>query len=339
MGLKGVIVLEGANATGKSVLAKELERRYGAVTMHQTYRFRNRIFDFHTAVLHRALKLAETRLVVLDRLWMSEEVYAHVYRGGTPWPHQGRMVDRVLKKLCAITIVCLSFEDGPLRERYLQTRAHRADTGVEKTLAVNNRFRQLHRRSAEFEGRKTYFDDLVMAGPAYSPWSDILFYEIGHQYDNLCECLESMIQIRQLNQLPGARENYNFLGNLLTARYVLVGERLNPKFKWAWPFYEYGNSSLWLTEQLHALNFDESQAVWTNAYDQPQTILQLKAEGHLDGAGALKVVALGKSALRELERLQVPVHVEIPHPQFGRRFQHNGDCYTKRLRETLQPKD
>jgi nicotinamide riboside kinase len=332
MGLTGLVVLEGANATGKSSLAEELRRRFDAVVMHQTYRFRDRIFDYHTAVLHRALELSKTRLVVLDRLWMSEEVYAHVYRQGTPWPHQGRFVERVLRKAGAVTIVCVAYDDDALRARYLSTRSHRSDAEVEKNLQVNRRFRELsaqHQASKNPPERKTYFDDLIskVTISATQQWPEHLFYEIGESYNDIVYEMVDGLMLFQGDQLRGALDNPNFLGSA-NSEFLIVGDRANAKHRWFWPFYEYGNCSLWLANQLHVINFNESSAAWTNAYDNPNTIEQLQANGFLSN---MKVIALGNQALKRLESLKVKVHAVVPHPQHGRRFTNNGDEYRQKL--------
>jgi hypothetical protein len=74
--------------------------------------------------------------------------------------------------------------------------------------------------------------------------------------------------------------------------------------------------------------FDEAKAAWTNANDKPDAIGILRASGRL---GQMKVVALGNAALRTLEKQHVQVHALLPHPQFGRRFQHGGKAYQDRL--------
>ena len=76
--MKGIIVIDGCDGTGKTTLAEAICRRYDGVYIHNTYRWPTKMPLYHTAALHRALKLAKTRLVVIDRLWMSEAIYAEV---------------------------------------------------------------------------------------------------------------------------------------------------------------------------------------------------------------------------------------------------------------------
>lgn len=336
MGLKGIVVLEGANATGKTSLAKELCSRYEAVVMHQTYRFKASIFNYHTAVLRKAIKLAETKLVILDRLWMSEEVYAHVYRGGTPWPHQGRFVDRVLMKAGAVTVVCVSNDDEILRKRYKETRSHRTDADAEKNLEVNRRYLGLFNGlllSSDIP-RKTYLDDLK-SWARYSTFGcdcpgDLFVFEIGWSYDYLCKIVEMAIDYRHRHQLRDALSNDNLLGSTATATHLIVGDKANPKHRWSWPFYEYGNCSLWLTEQLHRILFDESRAVWTNALDAPDVL------GDCVQEKKLKVVALGRVAEKELQRKGIEIFRVLNHPQYERRFHNKGEEYRAKLLDAFQ---
>src|SRR5690606_14999323 len=100
------------------------------------------------------------------------------------------------------------------------------------------------------------------------------------------------------------------------------------------PFYEYGHSSLWLTTQLHHLNFDESTAVWTNINDSQSTFKRLL--DHLGNAiGQIQLVALGQEAAKTLKNYGIPF-LEIPHPQYARRFMSNGMKYLEALTQVLQ---
>ena len=121
--MKGLIIVDGCDGTGKTTLAQAICNRYNGVYMHNTYRWKDKMYLYHTAALHRALKLSKTRLVVIDRLWMSEAIYAEVYRGGSPWPHMGRMIDRIVRKHAGMYIIGLSPQGH--KERFDQLKAER----------------------------------------------------------------------------------------------------------------------------------------------------------------------------------------------------------------------
>lgn len=77
-----VFVLEGPDGGGKTTLAKTLQAKLGAHYLHSTYKFKGKMAAYHYAQLRKALRLAQTKPVVLDRWWPSEIVYGNTYRDG-----------------------------------------------------------------------------------------------------------------------------------------------------------------------------------------------------------------------------------------------------------------
>lgn len=77
-----IICLEGPDGGGKTTLAKTLQAKLGAHYLHSTYRFKGKMAAYHWAQLRKAVRLAQSKPVILDRWWPSEVVYANVYRSG-----------------------------------------------------------------------------------------------------------------------------------------------------------------------------------------------------------------------------------------------------------------
>jgi hypothetical protein len=76
-----IILLEGADGSGKTTLALDLKNRFGARVMHG--RVWKKMGRWHAGIMRRAVRLAEAgELVVLDRHWVSEHVYGPIFRGG-----------------------------------------------------------------------------------------------------------------------------------------------------------------------------------------------------------------------------------------------------------------
>jgi nicotinamide riboside kinase len=313
MALTGIVILDGANATGKSTLAAELARKHDGVVMHQTYRFRNKIFDYHTAVIRRAVKLSMTRLVILDRLWLSEFIYAEVYRGGTPWPLQGRFVERVLAKTRAITVVCASTDSDKLRQRYVANRQDRTDASAVKNLEINERYLGVPSRFNKWFSRYP------------------LLYDMDEvSLDLMISVIEQYIAIA--SPLPDLIDDDNFVGPI-SADTLMVGDRPNAKHRWTWPFYEYNNCSLWLMTQLEKLGVWERELMWTNVCADTSTITRL---GNMGILGGVRILALGQNAAVKLKEIGLTEFRVISHPQYARRFEHEGSKYRDDLTSALQ---
>lgn len=108
--MRGIIILEGPDASGKSTLAKKLiELNHGGTILHATYRFANKIPVYHGALLRKAYRLSKHQLVIIDRLHISEYIYAKVFRGGTKWPWQLPVFNQICKELHIPIVLCTPF--------------------------------------------------------------------------------------------------------------------------------------------------------------------------------------------------------------------------------------
>ena len=105
--MKGIIILEGQDASGITYLANKLLQKYNGVYLHATYRFKTKIHIYHAALLRKALKLSKSRLVIIDRLFISEYIYAKVFRNGTSWPNEIKMFNNFCKKLNIPIVLCV----------------------------------------------------------------------------------------------------------------------------------------------------------------------------------------------------------------------------------------
>lgn len=102
---RGVIVLEGPDACGKTTLARTILERHGGRYIH--LRESKRPVHYLWAALRRAARYAQDQLVVIDRHWLSEQIYAHVYRGGVVDDHASRIALGYLRAMKAVQVFCL----------------------------------------------------------------------------------------------------------------------------------------------------------------------------------------------------------------------------------------
>ena len=106
---KGIIVLEGPDGSGKSTIAEYIKDTYGATIIHHTWSpwLEENMQQYHIDGITKAIHLAENELVILDRSWISELIYSHVFRDGSNWPSLHELGRNLLKQNNAAYILCL----------------------------------------------------------------------------------------------------------------------------------------------------------------------------------------------------------------------------------------
>jgi hypothetical protein len=108
-----IIVIEGADGCGKTTLAEKLKEVFpGSKYIHATWsrELDCRMLEYHMGILSDAYWfIQETNLpVIIDRLWLSEAVYAQVFRSGSKYPKESRLFDYLIEKIGGINIICLA---------------------------------------------------------------------------------------------------------------------------------------------------------------------------------------------------------------------------------------
>lgn len=143
-----------------------------------------------------------------------------------------------------------------------------------------------------------------------------------HVYDYTEESYEELVH--GWNERPVLPRGV--IGSLL-ARYLIVGERANGSLDL--PFFSTSGSSAYLSRALCLADFSEHELMWMNARDASDNVNALPLRS-ADGC-KLKVIALGKKAA---EACRGREHVELPHPQYWKRFHHHDiDEYVRALKE------
>ena len=325
--MKGLIIVDGCDGTGKTTLAQAICDRYNGVYMHNTYRWKDKMYLYHTAALHRALKLSKTQLVVIDRLWMSEAIYAEVYRGGSPWPHMGRMIDRIVRKHAGIYIIGLS-PDGH-KERFDQLKTEREEM-YDDVEAVRVRYEQLYHGGFDAHD-KDYCQQLSVNG--IKDRHDVLGYRLdveGKDINQFVDKAVAALMERQMSQYEPALnlKATNYAGHLGDAEMIIVGDQTNSKMRAIeWPWYDVGNSSLFLSECLHDLHFDETRAVYINANSGNGGLF---IGDSLRRNPYMKLVVLGQLAFDTLKDLRLENNVRrCMHPSAAKRFNKRDEFMTE----------
>jgi thymidylate kinase len=343
--MQGVVILDGPDAAGKTTLANRLVEMNGQGSVHHlTYvkgaagMFRLNYMTYWTAMVHAS----RGSLVIIDRGWMSENIYASVYRGGSALRFDVRGLDRALMRMGAAYVICAP-EPKSAVERLAKAKAEREEMYEpdERALAVASRFRALYpqpqMKSAPVVAAQ--YDDYVNAviqtmaktGPRWDFWGyDIDKCEEAGGIDAVAQGVLRRVEWHNSQLAPWLGHNgqrRNFVGNW-QGDVLFVGDKTNPKKSRSglWPFVDFGASSRTISIALHNIGFDERRGMWTNANDN---------DGHLDEILAhckhiKHVVALGKEAAKTLLDYTYDIPTTIcHHPSYARRFNKVAELITQ----------
>lgn len=329
--MKGLVVLDGPDAAGKTTLANALMKVNPlSYYIHMTYikNDRQMFLANYMALVKAQILMEKGYLVVIDRGWMSENIYADVYRGGSGLAYDVRGLDRVIMRLCGIYVVCAPDPDRAVELHRVQhvAREEMYAPGPE-IRKIADRYRRLWFGCAPGEClvERDYALSLSSKGVMRRP--DCLLYDIDDQGKDIPRMIKrilgqmAMLQEQQ-HEFGLSRAHVNYLGMWHMADTLFVGDRINPNKRGRWPFVDYGASSRTMSKALHAIGWDETRGVWCNAHDQADTLPDL-----LEARSWTHIVALGVNAHYTLESLGETSHKVVYHPSYVGRFNQHAEWH------------
>lgn len=312
------VILEGPDGAGKSTLATALARalpamqvRHGLMEGYTGYHLAEQAMHALAPAYYGA------GTVVQDRSWLSERIYAKVFRDGDDrfyglasmlrrvlmatdhlvvrlsspvdvlWKTVGdRPAEELAKKREQLERVCVLYESLPDENRGVQfvTLDARAQDAAKNVEFVKTNLELSYRRDDKERWRA---------------------YGMVGNLDRLARAAKLPVHKRAI---------------------LLVGDRPNDTST-GLPFVDFasGGCSTWLAAKLKEV-VDEEQLVWLNArgHDgEPQPFLgELLDELLADGGSCSGLVALGREAANALQDLGYGVR-GVEHPQYLRRFHHH----------------
>lgn len=338
---KGLIVIDGPDGTGKTTLAEHLCEVYEGEYVHLTY-VPEGMWQYQTDALLDAVLKSDDHLVVIDRHWISEQVYAQAYRGGSDMKFGARGMDRVIMKHAGAYIIALD-EPGIVEARFNKLKTERKEMYSDGMRQVAEGYYRFMFGAVDLFPPSDYAECFAMSS-GFNRRQDTSFYRLHR--DSMerfaTTAFKSMDAWRSKQYAPALDPfEYNILGHLATAKIIFVGDRSatapheGRTWQHCWPFYNDAPSSCvrFLNKALHQLNFDETKAMWVN----------INEEHGLDHVQALVdaglvPVCLGREAekkVRHISGLQMMAYVD--HPSYARRFGHDTLRYAKDLHMILKP--
>ena len=347
--LRGLIILDGPDCAGKSSLAVALKKRVEAlgstaVIHHSKPIEGSDCWEVHSQELlgyvHGAFVM--NKVIIMDRLFMSEAIYGAVYRGGSVYPHAVRHIDRLLHRFRALRVVCAP-PVNIVVEQHLKLKKSREELYEDiSEVAIRYRLLWTGLDPKEYDGwlldkKKDYCQWLTLTGGVQdrAGWYHYDFTLDGGRDGSLFAdyLLDELVQ-EQKSALDFTLDpvRYTHTGFANTGAVLLVGDKLAGPNRLSVPFYANSGSSLYLARILHALELEESRLVICNVNDPggAQQVSELK-----NSVKFMRVIALGRSAERTMLQHSLKFDAAVRHPQHARRFSHNDDSYETELHEAL----
>jgi hypothetical protein len=304
-----IIILEGPDGAGKSVLAETLRIRLTrdgwAVITHHHGPYPN-LKDpslYYLSSMRRRAHFKQARYaVILDRSWLSEPIYGEVLRGGLDrvGVASRRMLERVALKCGALVVLCYPPYEA-CRTNWQARRAQELVPDAAWLRAIHDLYAPLR-----FLERTNLM---------------VLRYDYAGERGQLDAILEAL-EIERQRLTPAAG-----IGLWSDSSTLLVGDRVSRHGWQDLPFVSFkkGGCSAWLATRLEAWGVSERRLYWVNAHEQSPELLGWPQ-------APKKIVALGQVAARWLERAGLD-YASVPHPQAHKRFHFNEEYES--LRQVL----
>lgn len=333
----GIIILEGPDGAGKTTLGREIVRQSGGLYMHLT--LKSKMWRYQTAALRWACRESMTKLVVVDRHWISELIYGKIYRNLSQFPIAARAMHRTWLRFGALYVMCCP------PPKYVVETVQRLKGERKEMYEADNKMWKIAQLYEEmYHGKLTtpLLGDLTQQITGLGGATTMVNWELydvtkhGSQMAyHATRCINISQLLRQLAYQPGLDfTNWNLSGSVHPEGVLLVGDKLSTERSGVkWPFYHNQRSSLYLMETLHKLAAREDRLAYVNANEptgDPRHFQKINEAAD----GCKRVVALGNEAAATLKGMKLDFK-QVRHPQHALRFTSKDNTYRQELLEAI----
>lgn len=295
-----LIIIEGADKTGKTTLAKAISKEFGYEYKHfgaPKGSPADEYMDF-------LLKLDKP--TVCDRFHLGELVYGPMLRGKTGITSLELVTLERVMRLKQTILIHVTANMILTNQRLVNSAEHEMVNGTQNVLAANA------------------FDRLI----PLSNVGPILRYD-GSSLEKLRLCLFEITKLER--SFPIQCLDYSGIGTTAGFKIVFVGEQVNKNVTWRGLPFDRGMASQFLLDTFKEAGVPENQVYICNA-DK----LTLREMENLVSSGSTTFVTLGKKADEKLKSFGFAGHYSLAHPQFIKRFHFKRkDFYTAQLKEIM----
>jgi hypothetical protein len=282
--VNGIILLGGFSPDQRSTAIKLFKARGASIIIaHGKKSLKDKPFTHLTASLRLASRLSKKGLVVVTASWL-DVLVEKIGVACLDDVNEDTFKD-ITKELHEWTVVSRILDRVGLRYGALHCCPERIAGLAE----------------AAFSGFSSHPNTFLVAGQR---WAEMALLSLSFTrcvYPDQDRVLDSM----------------NLNGNIADADYLLVGDKINPRFKHFnhWPFHDDAASAFFITSLLHLLDVPETRLAWSNARDHDAEVL-VQFTKHRK----INIIALGKEAEKGLTAMGIVPTASIPHPSWARRF-------------------
>jgi len=281
-----VIILEGPDGSGKTTLARELEK--GGFKYEHEGPTPDNVNAFKYYLRTLLIALDQEQPVVFDRFHLGAWVYGPLLRNRVELTDDElTLLDRLMLSRDVRLILCLPGLDRA-RRNWAFNRKNELFSDAEIFKKSYQKFASLKRR-------------YINKKPRVVPWS----WHVIHAF---------LTEFQELPALPAG-----VVGSL-KGRYLFIGEQAMTGYP-DLPFMTPENSSGFLNRALREAGFNERDLILANALNAEGDSNRELIYHLVSSLRPLKVIALGKVAydlVRDVAPMRLVRHV--PHPQYMKRF-------------------
>jgi thymidylate kinase len=123
----GIIVVEGADGSGKTTLIDHLVKHHGARRMHSVAKRNHVLWD--AGMVRRGERLVgQGELAVFDRHWVTELVYGPIFRGSTAYSNETAAdFDERIRCAPGVYVLCVPTDARKHLERFEALKSQRSE--------------------------------------------------------------------------------------------------------------------------------------------------------------------------------------------------------------------